>query len=287
MTGRVLVTAANGRTGRAVVAALHRRGAAVRAMVRAPAHLAALPEGVEGATGDLTDPASLRAAAEGCAAIVHIGPPLHPDEIALTTNALAAAQAAGVRRFVYYSVMHPLRQDVFHHRQKLAAEAHVVESGLDYTIVQPIRYMQHLEPIWAEVTGTGVHAMPFDVDRRFSVVDLHDVAEAVARIATSPEHRWATYELAGPEPLSQRDMAATLGIVLGRGVVARKIDPETFRRQGEARGIPAERLDRMIGMNAHYDRHGFLGNAGILEWLLGRPATRFADYAARLARERA
>ena len=65
--------------------------------------------------------------------------------------------------------------------------------------------------------------MPFGVDKQFSVVDLLDLAETTAIVATDPGHLWASYELAGPEPLSQNEMAAILGDVLGREVTARQV----------------------------------------------------------------
>ncbi len=283
---QILVTGANGRTGRAIVDALLTRHAKVRGFVRSAEKATDLRDaGADSAVGDLEDAASLAAACTGCRAVIYIGPPMHGNEVAITSRVLEAAARAGVAHVIYYSVMHPLRQEVFHHRQKLLAEAHVVESGLPYTIVQPIRYMQHLEPLWRTVVDDGIHAMPFNTQVRFNVVDLLDLAEAVATIATTPGHEHATYELAGAEALSQDDMAAILTEELGRPVAARVIPPEAARRAAEARGLPAERIERMTGMNDHYDRHGFLGNPNVLCWLIAREPTTFRAYVRRL-RER-
>ena len=71
---------------------------------------------------------------------------------------------------------------------------------LNYTILQPSRYMQHLVAIWKTVLATGVHSMPFGTTARFSLVDLADLAEATARVMTEPGHEAATYQLAGPRP---------------------------------------------------------------------------------------
>ena len=280
----VLVTAAGGRTGQAVVNALLREGANVRGLVRRVDQARLLDSlGAEGHVGDLEDAQSLAAACRGRDIVVHIGPPMHPNEVAMTERVIAAATTANVQHLLYYSVMHPLRQEVFHHRQKLQAEASVVECGLPYTIVQPIRYMQHLETIWQTVLKDGTHAMPFNTHVRFNVVDLFDLAEAVATIvSSSSQHRYATYELSGSEALSQDAMASVLTEELGRPVVARMIEPDAARRFAEARGFSAERIVNMLGMNEHYDRHGFLGNANVLRWLLGREPTTFRSYVRRL-----
>jgi uncharacterized protein YbjT (DUF2867 family) len=308
---RVLVSGANGRTGRAVTAALVARGARVRAFIRDAAQqpaLAALaaavarvagagsaaggpPEPLQFALGDMADAASVRAALEGCDALVHIGPPMHPAEKDMTANFIAAAKATGLAHFVYYSVMHPLRTEVRHHRLKLETEEMLVESDLAYTIVQPSRYMQHLENIWGAVTSSGVHGMPFGVDVRFNVADLADLAEATARVvvesaagAAQPgRHHFAIYELAGPEALSQADMARILSEVLGRAVAARAVPLEEMRQKARAAGLSEDRIEQMAIMNAHYDRHGFRGNPNVLAMLLGREPTRFRAYVARLA----
>jgi uncharacterized protein YbjT (DUF2867 family) len=283
MSLKIFVTGANGKTGRAIVDALLARGATVRGLVRKAAQMARLEAlGAEAALGDLEDPASLIAAAAGCDTVLHIGPPMHPREVEMTESVLETAAKGGAGHFIYYSVMHPLRQDVQHHRLKLLTEAHVVEGPIPYTILQPIRYMQHLEPIFGQVRDQGIHAMPFNTRVRFNVVDLIDLAEASAIVATQPGHLYATYELAGPEALSQDDMAAILTEELGRPVASRHVPPDVLRANMTAKRVDPGRIDRMEVMNAHYDRHGFLGNPNILTWLIGRPPTRYRDYVRRL-----
>lgn len=84
--------------------------------------------------------------------------------------------------------MHPLLRDIRHHRLKLQAEQLLVESGLVYSIVQPERYMQHLEKIWTQICDTDVHSMPFDIDQRFSVVDLNDLPRSAQRGCVASVH---------------------------------------------------------------------------------------------------
>jgi uncharacterized protein YbjT (DUF2867 family) len=61
----ILVTGANGRTGRAVVELLHRRGTPVRAMVRDRAKATGLPAGPEIAVADFGQPQTLPAILDG------------------------------------------------------------------------------------------------------------------------------------------------------------------------------------------------------------------------------
>ena len=281
----ILLTAANGRTGRAVLTALAATGADVKVFIRDERQWPALQQlgAASHTVGDMEDASSIDAAMASCESIIHIGPPMHPREVEITSRFIEAALAHGLSRFVYYSVMHPLRRVVRHHRLKLDAEETLIESGLPYTIVQPIRYMQHLELIWKKVLETGIHAMPFNIDVKFNVADLRDLAEATAIVATQPGHLYATCELAGPEALSQRDMAAIISRVLGREIRAEALSLEQMEKNARAAGASDDRVTQMLTMNKHYDDYGFHGNPNVLRWILGREPNTYEDYVRRLA----
>jgi dihydroflavonol-4-reductase len=111
---RALVTGANGFLGSAVVRALLADGVAVRAFVRAGSDRRNLEGlGVELASGDLTDRASLLKAAVGCEAVFHVAAdyrlwvaepaPMYRANVEGSVNVLEAAAAAGATRMVYTS----------------------------------------------------------------------------------------------------------------------------------------------------------------------------------------
>ncbi len=285
MTDKILLlTGANGRTGRAIIKAMTARDIPVRAFIRDQAQAGELEAlGVrECAVGDLRDPQSIIAAMKGAAKLLHIGPPMHPEEVEITEALLAAATAEKLEHFIYYSVMHPVRRDVRHHRLKLDAEEKVIESGLNYTIVQPGRYMQHFTPLWRGIVEKGVVTMPFSPAQEFSVVDLNDLAEACAIIAASERHYFATYELAGPDLLSHHAIAEMMSTVAGRKVEAAQTSLDALAEKARAAGASEDRITQMIAMNKHYDAYGFRGNGNVLQYLLGRPATRLTSYLKRL-----
>lgn len=117
---RTLVTGATGKVGGSVARALLARGDDVRVLVRDPERAGrVLPDGVEPARGDVTEPGSLPAAVEGCELVFNaVGLPEQwlPDESVFervnargTENVVRAARDAGVRRVVHTSTI-----DVFH-----------------------------------------------------------------------------------------------------------------------------------------------------------------------------
>lgn len=184
---RVAIPGGNGKTGRAVAAALRERGAT------------AVPLG----RGD-----RVGGAAAGCDAAYLIAPNMHPDEPALIAGLLDELKAAGVGRVVHHSVASPYAPDMPHHLGKARAEDLVRRSGLRWTILQPGAYLQNLDV-------TGPVRVPYDVDAVFGFADLADVATAAATVLLEPGHDGATYELAS-RTATVAQLAAEAGVTAER-----------------------------------------------------------------------
>ena len=229
----ILVTGAAGKTGRAVIRALTTKGEAVRALVHRPEQIQ-LVEALgaqQVVVGDMRFQATMDQAAQGVRAVYHICPNVSPDEVAIGQVAITAARLAGVKHFVYHSVLHPQVEAMPHHWQKLRVEEQLFESGLSCTILQPAAYMQNVLAHWDQIIEQGVYPVPYAVETRLGMVDLEDVAEAAAVVLTEPGHAEAIYELAGAEALSQVEVATILGQQLGRPVRAEVVSLETWERR--------------------------------------------------------
>ena len=260
----VAVCGASGKTGRALVGALRRRGAQVRGLGR-PAV-------------DLGTGAGLEPALSGCEALYLMAPNVHPDEPGLVARTLDAARRAGVQRVVYHSVAQPYAPAMPHHLDKAAGEDLVRRSGLAWSVLQPCAYLQNLVP--ALLADPPALTVPYSVDVPFGFVDLDDVAEAAARVLTEPGHSGATYELGGPRPLTVRDVAGLAAEVLGRPVPATATSQEDWSG-GPGRELPAPARERLLAMFASYDEHGLLTGSLPLRALLGRPPSTAAETLSR------
>ncbi|RME50518.1 MAG: NAD-dependent epimerase/dehydratase family protein [Caldilineae bacterium] len=281
----ILVTGAAGKTGQAVIGALARRGAVVRAMVRRPAQAETVRRlgAQEVVVGDLRRPAEVAAAVQGVQAIYHICPNMAADEIAIAGGVIDAARRAGVRRLVYHSVLHPQVEAMPHHWHKMRVEERLFTAGLPYTILQPAAYMQNVLAGWETIVEQGVYRVPYAVETRLGMVDLLDVAEVAARVLTEPGHEGAIYELAGPEVLTQTEVATCLQNVLGRPVRAETIPRDEWALQVRAAGLGVYAIDTLLQMFHYYEQFGFWGNPRVLAWLLERPPTPFEAFVRRVA----
>jgi NAD(P)H dehydrogenase (quinone) len=281
----ILVTGGGGKTGKAVLKALVARGAPARAFVRSFGHEAALTAmGVrEVVAGAMDDADALSRAVRGAAAIYHICPNVSPHEVAFAKAIVTAATESGVRRLVYHSVLHPQIEAMPHHWNKLRAEEVMLGSALDITILQPAAYMQNSLAEWDRMKSDGVYRVPYPVETKLSLVDLDDVAEAAAIVLTNAGHSSATYELVGTPPLSQTEIAETFGRTLNKAVRAEAETVEAWDQRARSAGMDDHARETLTKMFRAYARDGFRGNPNVLGWLLGRPPTSLAAFAARIA----
>jgi NAD(P)H dehydrogenase (quinone) len=268
----ILVTGAAGKTGNAVISALARKGAGVRALVRRPEQSAALMGlGVaDVSVGSFEDASTLARAAAGARAIYHICPNVSREEVAYARAVATAARANGVKRFVYHSVLHPQIEAMPHHWAKMRAEEMLFTAGFDLTILQPTAYMQNILGAWRGIVEDGIWRVPYPVETRLSLVDLDDVAEAAALVLTENRHGGASYELVGTEPLTQTEVAAAIGAKLRREVRAEAETVAAWEARARRAGMGEHERATLVAMFRYYAEHGLIGNPNTLRWLLGR-----------------
>lgn len=280
----ILVTAGNGRTGRAVIQALARRGQRIRAFDISTSVKETVAIGAtEAMVGDLLSPDDVARAVDGITAVVYIAPPLHPREAEMGHGVITAARRARVKHFVQFSVLHPQLEPLLNHQSKLSVERVLLTSRLPFTILQPMQYMQNIDV--AGVVEKGMLTQPYALDIRLAHVDLDDVAEVAALVVNEPAHYYATYELCGSDFLNAHELADIMTEVSGKRVLAEQMDPEfgplSFGSPSSGGNSSEEqdyRRDALFRLFDHYGHYGFTGNPNVLRWLLGRAPTTFAEY---------
>jgi uncharacterized protein YbjT (DUF2867 family) len=278
-TPKILAVGAAGKFAGLVIPALVARGAVVRGLIKDKAKEALVRQhgAAEIAIGDLTDRASLDAALNGVDAVFYIAPAFLPNEADIGEAMVEAAKQAGVRRFVFSSVIDPILSNLANHAQKAPVEEALLTAGMEYTFLHPTVFFQNFTDSWPRIVKSGVLAEPWSVETRFSRVDFRDVAEAAAIALTEDRLLYGTFELCAEGWHNRKDVAAIIGEVLGRSIRAERVDPKTAAASAGP-GAPA--LEKMFDW---YDRRGLQGNALTLRAILGREPRTLRAFFTELA----
>jgi NAD(P)H dehydrogenase (quinone) len=280
----ILITGASGKTGKAVLRALAGKGRWIKALVfRRQQIQEVVGLGAKNVlVGDMRDSDILKKAMQGVNTVYHICPNVHPDEITIGQNIINVAVAAGITHFVYHSVLHPQIEAMPHHWKKMRVEERLFESGLPFTILQPAAYMQNILANLKNIIETGKYSIPYAVECRISMVDLEDVALAVASVLMEdfskenhPLHDGATYELVGTQAMTQIEVAAILSQQLGRPVIAESLPIGAWEQKARTSGMGEYQVNTLVKMFDYYEKYGLSGDSHVLSWLLNRTPTSF------------
>jgi NADH dehydrogenase len=240
----VLVVGATGLLGGEICRLLADRGEPGRALVRAgsdPAKVESLRHlGVEVVVGDLKKPETLRPVCDGVVAVISTATSTTSRDEGDTIESVDrdgqlalvdAARQAGVTRFVYVSfpefgVEFPLQT------AKRLVEQRVRESGLEFTILRPVHFME----IWlgprlgfdplsgqAQVFGSG--------EKGVSWISFRDVATFAVEALTNPAARDAVIELGGSESISPLDAVRIFEEETGRSCAVTHVPEEALEAQ--------------------------------------------------------
>jgi NADH dehydrogenase len=224
----ILVTGGTGFVGSHVVHALRVLDQPVRALARKPEKQDRLRAwGAEVVQGDMTDAESLRRAAEGADTVVHLVaiPPFSGDNavdrlmVQGTHDLVAAAQAAGVKRFVLMSALGAKEetQDVAPYlRGKWAMEEAVRSSGVDHTIFRPSFIFGRDGGMLPSLLKLARYSpvLPVPSTRRLQPIWAEDVAGFFAGAVEGKGN--GTYELGGPDQVTWSELLDRIRRVLGK-----------------------------------------------------------------------
>jgi uncharacterized protein YbjT (DUF2867 family) len=250
----ILIAGGTGRLGTVLAARLTGRGLAVRVLTRVPArsgHLAAL--GIEVATGDVRDRASLAAAVRGADVVVSAiqgftgtrGASPATIDCQGNINLIDAARTAGAQLVLMSVVGAAADSPMELFRMKHAAEQHLVISDADWTIVRATAFME----LWIEVLGKTAARSGRPVvfgrgDNPINFVSVTDVASLLAHAVTDPATRGRILEIGGPDNLTFNQLAVALQQAAGRTSSPRHVPAFALRLMAHSAGYLRPELGR-------------------------------------------
>jgi uncharacterized protein YbjT (DUF2867 family) len=231
----ILVAGGTGFVGGGIVRELVRRGKSVAVLTRDASHAKRSPGlDLEFREGDVTRPESLAVAMQGVEAVVGCqqfpnspienpgkGYTFEKVDADGTENLVRAAQAAGVKRYVYLSGAGTAPEGPHWFRAKWRAETAVRESGLRYTILRPSWVYGPEDHSLNRFLGMS-RFLPFVPlignagKQRMQPVFIDDVGRAVAESLDNPAAADQIFELGGPDAMSMTEVVRTALQVAGR-----------------------------------------------------------------------
>ena len=219
--------------------------------LRGQSHLAAL--GIEVATGDVRDRASLDAAVRGADVVVSAihgftGPRgTSPATIDYqgNVNLIDAARAAGAQLVLMSVVGAAADSPMELFRMKHAAEQHLLAGDGDWTIVRATAFLE----LWIDVLGKTAARSGRPVvfgrgDNPINFVSVTDVAGLVEQAVTDPATRGRILEIGGPDNLSFNQLAAAIQQAAGRTAAPRHVPRLALRLMARSAGYLKPELGR-------------------------------------------
>ena len=280
----ILITGASGSVGKAVLQEASRKEPKVRAMYRSKEEAAKAPSGSEAVLADYANKQSLRDALDGVTSVYVVCSPI-PQLVELESNVLDACKEFGVEHVVLSSAMGAGDYGKSFPSWHRKVEDKLKGTGMSYTILRPNGFLQNIVAYNASsirAQGAFYAAMG---DAKVSYLDVGDIAVVAVKALKGGAHAAKTYELNGPEAISNQELARRISKVTGRTVNYLDI-PESAQREAMlGMGMPAWQVTALLELQQYYKQGGAAKTDGLLQALIERDPVTLDQYLTSNARE--
>lgn len=240
----ILVVGSTGLVGGEICRLLAEEGKQFRALVRPTSNQEKVNQlkemGAELVYGDLKDPESIRKACEGCKTVISTasctlsrqeGDNIQTVDRQGQLSLVDVAKNEGVEHFIFTSFPE-LAPEIPLEKAKREVEESIKESGMKYTILQPLNFME----VWlspavgfdfpqkqVQVFGSG--------DRKVSWISFRDVASFAVKSIENNSVYNSILPLGGPASLSANEVVKLFENAMGEKFKVTNIPGESLEEQ--------------------------------------------------------
>ena len=270
-----LITGATGEIGSRLVKQLLQSNIRPRIFVRdLPKARSLYGDSVDITTGDLGDPAALRAAFAGVDVLFLLNS--GPELIRRDAVAAQVAKSVGVQRLVKLSSM-DARQNVGTGIWHAQGEAAIRASGVPFTFVQPTGFMSNAL-FWAPMIKAQAVLRSPTGDGKIPFIHPDDIVSVAAEVLTTERYIGESLAITGPEALSYAQMAAKIAAAISRPIKFEAISDEQARDKMAQRGESPKMIEAHISIYRAI-REGHLAKVtDTVDQVLGRKPLPFDQF---------
>ena len=219
---------------------------------------------------DFADKASMRKALDGVEVLYLVCSPI-PQLVELESKAIDVCAEKGVRYVVLNSALGAGECGKSFPAWHNKVEEKLKGTKLGWAILRPNGFMQNIVTYNAPtIRAQGVFYAAMG-NAKTSVIDVRDIAEVAAKILAAPnEHNGKTYELNGPEAVSNDEVAERISRATGRTVKYVDIPEEAQRKAMLDAGMPEWQVKALLELQEYYrERENAATVTDVLPQLLG------------------
>lgn len=281
MEKKVLITGATGATGKNTIARLRELNIPVRAFVHRQddrsAELATL--GAEIVEGDLTDLNTVSDAMEGISTAYFVYPIQVPGILEATAYFAQAALEQHVAHIVNMSQRTARRYSPSHAAQNhWISERMFDNSGIPITHLRPTLFAEWLYYFSSEIKQNSRLITPFDA-ARYAPIAGEDIGRVIAAVIADPAaHLGETYDLYGPEELTQMEVAQILSEELARKIEYVPLDTMSFEGVLKAKDFDPHFTQHVQGITKDFNSGISAGMNENVEKITGQRPMSIREY---------
>ncbi len=250
----VLIVGSTGMVGNEICELLVGEGKTIRALVRKtsdPEKIKRLKEiGAEIFYGDLKDRESIQKACKGCQIVISTasctlsrqeGDSIQTVDQDGQLTLVDVAKKEGIEHFIFVSFPE-LSPDIPLEQAKRQVEKKIQESGMNYTILQPLYFME----VWlSPAVGFNYPGKEVQVfgsgDNKVSWISFKDVAKFVAKSVENASVYNSILPLGGPVALSSKEVIKLFEDSIGEKFKVTNIPSESLEEQKNSAPDPIQK----------------------------------------------
>lgn len=199
--------------------------------------------------------------------------------------AIAESKSGNFQYFIFSSVVGTQLSKLMNHDCKRKVEEYLMESGLNYTILQPSHFFENTPVELLMHQEQPVYPMAYSASILMSFTAIRDLGDVAANVFEQREkHYFAEYPIISTMPIKYSSFLDILGREMGKPI---RIEQKAFeeavdglmKRFFQDKEVVPQTLDIVERLLLYYTRRGILGNPFTTKCFLRRDPTSCEEWA--------